>query len=195
MNIDVMRATMTRIGFSELAAQALVVEQGIDTLEEVSVLSDDEIESLIKVIRRPGGTVPGAAVGAVIPNPGVPVNQRAAEGHLKLLFFYLRHQTRISCNANVPDITLDIIRTVRELREFESTYKKPDTLPTLNAKDSPKTMEAIDEYLRSVLGERKIPLAHVIHKEPAVPADVNVAGVPIVYPTKQDEMIQRALHL
>ena len=80
MNIAVMRGVMTRIGFSELAAQALVEEQGMDDLQEIKLLSDDEIESLIKVIRRPGGTIAGAA-GAQVANPGVNVNQRA-EGHL-----------------------------------------------------------------------------------------------------------------
>jgi hypothetical protein len=136
-----MRATMTRIGFTDAAAQALVEEQRrIDTLglEEIRLLTDAEIESLCKVIRRMGGTIPpsaGAGRGAMdVPNPGVPVNQRT-EGHLKLLAFYLRHQARVSRVVNAPDITLVSIRTVRELREFESTYRKPDDMPSINAKD------------------------------------------------------------
>jgi hypothetical protein len=32
-------------------------------------------------------------------------------------------------------------------------------------------MEAIDEHLRSVLGERKIPLAYVVRKDEEVAAD------------------------
>ena len=191
MNNAVMRAAMTRIGFSEVAAQALVEEQGMDTLEEIKLLTDDEIESLCKVIRRPGGTIPqpaGAVAGAAaIANPGVSVNQRA-ETHLKLLAFYLRHQARVSRVVQPADVTLDAIRTVRELREFESTYKKPEDLPSINAKDWPKTMEAIDEYLRSVLGERKIPLAYVVRK------DENIAPVGEIFPTIQDEMIARAPH-
>jgi hypothetical protein len=82
MNNAVMRAAMVRIGFTEMAAQALVDEQGMDSLGEIKLLTDDEIESLCKVIRHPGGMIPappgGAAGGAAnIPNPGVPVNQRA----------------------------------------------------------------------------------------------------------------------
>ena len=184
MNIAVMRGVMTRIGFSELAAQALVEEQGMDDLQEIKLLSDDELESLIKVIRRPGGTIAGAA-GAQVANPGVNVNQRA-EGHLKLLSFYLRHQERVSRTVNAPDLTLEAIRTVRELREFDSTYKPP----TINAKDWPKTMETIEEYLRSILGERKIPLAYVVRKE----ADVPPLDPPVVYTTIQEEMISRARH-
>jgi hypothetical protein len=85
MNNAVMLATMTRIGFTHAAAQALVEEQGIDTIEEIRLLTDSEIVSLCKVIRRPGGTLPPPAEAsrgaANVPNPGVPVNQRA-EGHL-----------------------------------------------------------------------------------------------------------------
>jgi hypothetical protein len=73
-----------------------------------------------------------------------------------------------------PDITLDTIRTVRELREFESTYKAPTgNLPTINAKDWPKTMETIEEYLRSLLGERKILLAYVVRKNDGIPEGDN----------------------
>ncbi|KAI2512366.1 hypothetical protein MHU86_2028 [Fragilaria crotonensis] len=191
MDIPVMRAAMVRIGFSEQAAQALVEDQGIATLEEIRLLSDDEIESLCKVIRRPGGTIPppaGAAAGAAqVQNPGVQVNLRA-ELNLKLLSFYLRHQVRVSRTVAVASVTLDNIRSIRELREFESTYKNPDDLPTINPKDWPKTMEAIDEYLRSVLGERKIPLAYVIRKNEDIAPDTET------FPTVQDEMIGRAPH-
>ncbi|KAI2505609.1 hypothetical protein MHU86_8851 [Fragilaria crotonensis] len=191
MNNAVMRGVMTRIGFSEAAAQALVEEQGMNELEEIRLLSDDEVESLCKVIRRPGGTIPNPAGGPPIPAPGVQVNQRA-EGHLKLLAFYLRHQERVSRPVNAPDLTLAMIRTVRELREFEATYKDPSTdLPTINIKDWPKTMEAIEEYLHSFLGERKIPLAYVVRKNENIPEGEDPSTS---YPTKQDEMIARAPH-
>jgi hypothetical protein len=44
---------------------------------------------------------------------------------------------------NVANVTLDTIRTVRELRDFESLYKAPDDPPSINLKDKPKTMESI----------------------------------------------------
>lgn len=52
-------------------------------------------------------------------------------------------------------------------------------------------MESIEEYLRSYLGERKIPLAYVIRKDDAIPIGVDP---PTNCPTKQDEMIARAPH-
>ena len=188
-----MRAALIRIGFSEAAARAIVEDQGIDSLEEIRLMTDDKIESLCKIVRRPGGTIPvvGAAAGApaVQNNPGVSVNQRA-ENHLKLTSFFLRHKVRVSRNVIPADITFVNIRTVRELREFESTYKVPTETPTINAKDWSKTMESIEEYLRSYLGERKIPLAYVIRKNEDVPG----AGGDAAYPTVQHEMIARAPH-
>jgi hypothetical protein len=87
-------------------------------------------------------------------NPGTPINLRA-ENHLKLLAFYLRHQERISKVVNVANITLHAIFTLRKLRDYKSSYKAPDDPQTINAKDWPKTMESIQEYLQSYLGEHK----------------------------------------
>ena len=188
--LNAMRTMLQRIGFSAAASQVLVNEQGMDTLAEIQLLSDDEVESLCRVIRRPGGTIPGPNPDdAPVNNPGTPVNLRA-ENHLKLLAFFLRHQDRVGRTTNVASITLETIRALRELRDFELTYKAPDDPPSINAKDWPKTMESIQEYLRSYLGERKISLAYVVRPDENVPADNPVGG----YSTVQDAMIARARH-
>ncbi|KAI2501826.1 hypothetical protein MHU86_12664 [Fragilaria crotonensis] len=108
MNNAVMRATLTRIGFSEAAAQAIVEDQGIDSLDEIKLMTDIEIES-VQHCPATWRTIPaigGAPGAAAIQNPGVSVNQRA-EGHLKLLSFYLRHQARVSRTVTAADITLE----------------------------------------------------------------------------------------
>ncbi|KAI2504041.1 hypothetical protein MHU86_10403 [Fragilaria crotonensis] len=185
------RTALVRIGFVDAAAQAIVEEQGIDSLDEIRLLSDDEITNLGKLLRRPGGTVPGAAGagGPAVPNPGIQVNARA-ETNLKLLAFYLRHKLRTSRTVAPAAVTLESIRSIRELRDFEATYKPSDDVPTINAKDWPKTMESILEYLRSYLGDKKIPLAYVVRKDENVPEMDPDGG----YATVQDEMIARAPH-
>jgi hypothetical protein len=188
--LNAMRTMLQCIGFSAAASQVLVDEQGMDTLAEIQLLTDDEIENLCKVVRQPGGTIPGPNAGdAPVNNPGTPVNLRA-ENHLKLLAFLLRHQDRVSRDTNVANVTLDTIRTVRELRDFESSYKAPNDPPSINSKDSSKTMESIHEYLRCFLGDRKIPLAYVVRKDEDIPADDPAAG----YSTVQEAMIARAKH-
>jgi len=60
----------------------------------------------------------------------------------------------------------------------------------LNAKDWPKTIEAIEEWLQGCLGVTKIPLAYVIRENEAVPAH---AADPVAdYGSLQDEVIARA---
>ena len=61
-------AAMTDLGFSAKAAGFINDGQGMDTLDELKVLTDDEIESLCKVVRLPGGTVPNPNAG----DPGQP---------------------------------------------------------------------------------------------------------------------------
>jgi hypothetical protein len=185
-----MRTMFNRLGFTVAASQVIVDEQGLDTLDEIKLLTDDEIENLCKVLRRPGGTIPAEnPAHPPVPNPGTPINLRA-ENHLKLLAFYLRHKERVSRQVEVASITLDAVRSIRELREYESTYKTSDDTPTINAKDWPKTMESLHEYLRSYLGDHKIPLAYVVRKDSEVPIVDTVGG----YATVQDEMIARARH-
>ena len=55
--VDV-RAALVRLGFTPTVAQIITDDQGLDTLEELRLLSEDEIENLTRAIRRPGGTIP-----------------------------------------------------------------------------------------------------------------------------------------
>ena len=107
------RTALVRIGFLEAAALAITEEQGINSLEEIRLLSDDEISNLSKLLRRPGGVAPG--VVPAVPNPGIQVNARA-ETNMKLVAFYLRHQVRIGRAVTPADVvTLENIRSIREL--------------------------------------------------------------------------------
>ena len=185
-------AAIVRISFLEAAAQAQTDNQGMDSLDEIRILSDDDIANLCKLLRRPGGVVPGVvnAAGNPIPNPGIQVSARA-ETNLKLAAFYLRHKVRTGRIVAPADVTLASIRALRELREFEDTYKPSEDVPTINDKDWLKTMmETILEYLRSYLGDKKIPLAYVVCESETVPAFEPEGG----YTTIQDEMIARAPH-
>ena len=51
-----LRAALMRLGFSAKAAGFISDGQGIQKLDEMKVLTNDEIESLCKVVMRPGGT-------------------------------------------------------------------------------------------------------------------------------------------
>jgi len=191
--MNAIRTVFTRLGFSVPAAQSIVDDQQINSLDEIRILRDSEVENLCKVIRCPGGTLPAADPDApAVPNPGINVSLRA-ENNLKLAAFcWLRHQVRVSREVTPADITLDSVRSIIELRDAEEGYKaSKDDYPTIDAKNWPKTIETIDEFLRGRLGEHHIPLAYVVRDVVELPA---LPDPSMNYATVQDEMIRRAPH-
>jgi hypothetical protein len=63
MDAAAMRMTFTHLGCSLVASRAIVDEQGINSINELKILTDTEIENLCKVVHHPGGQVanPNAA--------------------------------------------------------------------------------------------------------------------------------------
>ena len=204
--VNAIRTALGRLGFSNEAANYITSDQngqGMNSLAEFAVLTDDEVKNLCKVVRRPGGMMqnpnaaapPGADAAAAaaaaaqpaqIPNPGLAVTLRA-ENNLKLACYFLRYKERTSRAVTADMITLASVRELRPYREWEENHKDVEA-PEINAKDWPRTIEAIEEYLRGCLGVQKTPLVYVIHDDIAVPA-VDPAGG---YPSRQDELIARA---
>ena len=91
---------------------------------------------------------------------------------------------RVSRQVDAPSITLATIRSVRELKEFESTYKAPSgDAPTINAKDWPKTMEASNQRTPLIhpRGTEKVPLPFVVRKNEDIPTGDDPSTC---YPTK-----------
>ena len=53
-----LRSTYERIGFYTEAAVVITDTQSIDSMEELEIITDGEIENMCKIIRRPGGINP-----------------------------------------------------------------------------------------------------------------------------------------
>ena len=87
------------ITFSARAAQALTNNQEINNLAELALLSDEEVDSLVKLVRRPGGQVANpdvvfAGQPGEINNPGSLVSMRTMTS--LMLVFFIRHMDMIS---------------------------------------------------------------------------------------------------
>ena len=128
-----MRTMFGRLGFVAPGPEMVVVEQGISRIQELSDLDDGEVDSLLKILRRPGGIIPNpnAAVTdqtANITAPGISVSMRAAT-HLKLSVYYCRHQMRTSRPLRTTNITLPRIKALKNLREEEETAIDPLLYP------------------------------------------------------------------
>jgi hypothetical protein len=195
--IAAFRTSLRALGFSAAAATSITDDQEISSVDELKILMNADVVELCKALRRPGGTInnPQAALRGQpnrIPNPGINVPLRAVE-NLKMAAYYVRHYERISRPMDPAMITLVAVRALRPLKEHEESHEQPDEVPTFEEKDMVKTIDSIDSYLRSYLGERKVPLAYVTRQDAVVTPSVD--DPPANYTTVEEEMIARAPHL
>ena len=91
-------------------------------MDELKLLTNDEIESFFKVVRRPGGIVPNPNSGdpgqpATLSNPGEKV-PLLAELNLKLACYYLQFKDRTSRVVGSPEINLVNVRELRNHRDW-----------------------------------------------------------------------------
>ena len=62
MALNALHTALSHIGFTNAAAVFITDQQGLDSLDEFHPLKDEEVENLIKVTCRPGGTIPNPAL-------------------------------------------------------------------------------------------------------------------------------------
>ena len=198
MAANQLRAMYARIGFTNGADDNIVDAQGIDSVRELGYLNDEDVINLCKTIRRPGGHLPnpayvaGGAMNPTIPYTGIMVSQRA-ETNMQLASYTVRHHNRISRATNVTAMNPTSIRRLRELKiKEDSRDGDPPTAPTIDPKNWPKTMDALQDYFCCVLGETKAPLAYIIRDVATVPDEADDA--PDNYDTPENEMIARMPH-
>jgi hypothetical protein len=191
-----MRALFGRLRFTVEAQRVIVAEQMIDTLGELTLLNDDKCSNLCKVVQQPGGDManPNAENAGAPPrilNPGTSVSM-VAQSNLKLATYWLQHRQSISQVTQPGDLLLLTVRAIKELKQEEEQHQDPDTKPTINAKNWPKTLESINDYIDGYLGVTGAPLSYVIRMEPAIQpgADDPEAN----YDTEHEQMVARMPH-
>ena len=84
-----LRSAYGRIWFYSEADLVITDAQSIDSMEELKIITDGDIENMYKVIRRPGGINPITNIA----NLGLQVSLRA-ENNLKLDSFFLKHKIK-----------------------------------------------------------------------------------------------------
>ena len=132
-------------------------------MDKQKILTDGEIKNLYKVISRPGWINPNTNVA----NLGIQVSLRD-EKNLKLESFFLKHKVRNRRGAVSNNITVDNMRLFRELKESVKEHKHQVVYPVIDAKNWPKTMESLEEYLRGHIGGKGVPLSYVVRSKEAV---------------------------
>jgi len=173
-----------------------VYAQGYEDLEELKDLLDEDITALCRIIRRPGGevTVGTGAAATSKTNPGVQVSM-VAETNLKLACYYLRHNLdRVSRSVIRTDVTPDNIKKLKDMKREDERYEEPkqDSYPKIDEKSWPDTFDNLNVFLRTYLGEDKIPLMYVARDTVEVTPE---ARDNTRYESVTDEMIARAPHV
>ena len=125
---------------------------------------------------------------ATINNPGVSVSL-IGHTNMKLVSFWLRYQELTSQLVIPANITLQNARSIESLKEWHDNHKSDPDPPKgiIDAANWPKTIELIEEYLKTCVGVNGVPLAYVVRKEPTVPAPNTDPATN--YDSKQDVMI------
>ena len=146
---SVMRAIFGRLGFMGEGPQTLTIDQGIYQIDELKDLEDDEVENLLKLLRRPGGTIPNPNENDLgqathITAPCISVSMRA-NTHLKLSLYYCRHMIKTSRPVRITDILCPIIRALKGLREEKEKVRETPKYPAIDPKNWLKTLEAVQE--------------------------------------------------
>ena len=86
------------LGCTNQAAQAIVDQQGINSLEELHFLLDEDVEMLCRNVKHPGGQA--LAGGA---NLGQLISQHM-EKNIKLAAYWLHYSERVSRPRQIADI-------------------------------------------------------------------------------------------
>ena len=132
------RTMMADLNFSQEAADEIFTNQGVDSPEVMSGLSDSDVETLMRILRKPGGGGNGTTVPFV------------AEKKFKYAVQMARHyyQTqRVLTFANIRTAALGPFETQRRVeQEYRSRAVTPDP-PKVEFVDHPKSLEQVVQYL------------------------------------------------
>ena len=197
-DVPACRAALVRLGFSAAAALSVTDTSAISQIDQFRYMTDEEVEQLVKTIRRPGGTIANpahnpaavvAGVPATIANPGTTVNV-ISESNMKLMVYYIKHRDRTSRNTTWAEITLDEVRKMRLVKLEEESHQDPQEKPTIDHKDWNKTWDNFMDYINGFLGQTGVPLGYIVRDELNVkPSNDDPASN---YDTVALEMIERA---
>jgi hypothetical protein len=184
---------LQRMGLSLKATEVTNINgQNLSILEDFLQLKYKDVDTLCRVIRRPGG-----ANAAGNQNQGMQVSTMA-ESNLKCMTYQIRHTVQVSRSVVWANILLVSICGLLVQAKMEASHKDPITLPVMDLKNWPKNFEAIDEYLCGLQGYKDHPLSYV-HCTDILPAlaalDTATGVVGSAQNSHDDEMIARGPNL
>lgn len=117
------------LGISQVSVRNALRVQGIGTVADFVSLTENDIEDVCKIIRRPGGTIPNPAFGRggrnaalvpeMLPNPGIQIGH-LHEKRLKMLRYFIFHLQRIQRDFDPDVATMNVLQEIYLLKDVDS---------------------------------------------------------------------------
>jgi hypothetical protein len=174
-------------GFTDTVAKALYDKQLLQDKKTLAKLSNSEIDSVIRAIRR---TLPIAKISAA---------------RLKLAIIWIKHQDHTQCKVGIPAnplvrVTLKTMLLLKTQKQLEDEWrlgnKEPDYPDqTLNMALATKIFNKTRTTLSCVRGVTGVPLSYVIRgilKVPDTVDDPAFGAVDLPYSSIDSELISGA---
>jgi hypothetical protein len=193
------------LGIVQLDVRNALRAQGLTTVNDVTSLSEDDIEDVCKIVRRPGGTIPNPAFGQgarrgaqppTLPNPGLPIGH-LHEKRLKMLRYFVFHLQRVQRDFDPAVATMDILQDVYRLEEVDEEDQKNPSLPDklMKTEKVREVIENVESVLLNMKGINGVPLLYVFRDQVALPTGIgDDIDEGFGLPTYTQEMIRRAPH-
>jgi hypothetical protein len=194
------------LGIGQVDIRNALRGQGISTVDDFIALTEDDIEDVCKIIRRPGGTIPNPAFGAagrgaggqppVLPNPGLQIGH-LQEKRLKMLRYFVFHLQRVQRDFDPAVATMNTLQEVYLLKEIDEDDQKNPGLPEKLTKADKvrEVIENIESVLLNMKGLNGVPLLYVVRDQVALPTGIgDDVDEGFGQPTYAQEMIRRAPH-
>ena len=122
------RSCFTRLHIPGAGADKLIDNEGLETVEDLAVLTTERVRDIIATMRKPGGTIPNPAGGGNIQDPGIYVPERAMH-NLSVACFLCLMKERCARPFAMVDIQLDEqLRSAGRQRDMEAKHKNSDEL-------------------------------------------------------------------
>lgn len=201
-NRDEFMNFLAGIGFPEAIRNALEA-QGMDTIDGLLGMDEDDVDDLCSNIRKPGGHIPNPARRnnargpQFIPNPGTAIG-RIHQERLKQLAFYYSYLKIVNRTFDPQQATVGELVRLWEYKKNldgikqskkDAEDKYPEKFTT--SKSSREFIESIENWIEEHHGVKDIPLAYVIREESEIPDN---DPYPLGRDTYDEELIRRASH-
>ena len=180
-----------------------VIENGIDTFDDLIEMSDKDVTGMCEKIRHPGGMKEKGGTGRdrdeLVPDKGVKIGY-LQEKSLRQLRFYVFHCDRIqrSFDTNTSFGALKVFWNQRFDLEKEGTKadsSKEEIKPLKKDSDVRKALEDLDNLLMNRMGAGGSPLAYVTREKVDMPEAVPGETDPgMGKPSLEEELIRRTKH-